>query len=102
VVSLPAQGARSKRNAQLLVHRSVNIVPRRVEIDYVSAVATGHPFGGPTLLVCLYLNGYRGAASTTREETIQIAEDDIANFVGDNRGHGQGVVIGGDFNTTAE
>jgi hypothetical protein len=73
-----------------------------VEIDYVSAIATGHPFAGPTLLVCLYLNGYRGTASTTREDTLQIAEDDISNYIGYNRTHSNGVIIGGDLNNTAE
>jgi hypothetical protein len=86
-------GAHRKRNAQLLVHRSVNVVPRRAEIDYVSAVATGHPFAGPTLLVCLYLNGYRGTCSTTREETMQIAEDDIADFAANSGSHSNGVII---------
>jgi endonuclease/exonuclease/phosphatase (EEP) superfamily protein YafD len=102
VTSLPAAGAHRKRNAQLLIHRSVHMAPRRVEVDYVSAVATGHPFAGPTLLVCLYLNGYRGVSSTAREETLQTAEDDIADFVGGTGTHNNAVIVGGDLNTTAE
>lgn len=65
----------------------------------MSAIATGHPLPGPTLLICMYVHGYSEVSSTTREATLPIAEEDLTAYLGENTGS---VIIAGDLNTSAE
>lgn len=98
-VSLPAPGAQRKQNAQILVHDSLVTSSRRAEVDYVSIVASGRPFEETaTLVACIYLNPHRDAASTTRENTVRVAQEDIMDFLEKHRSSGCNILIGGDLN----
>lgn len=100
--SRPAPGTRQKQNAQIMVAgQQVKVIQRKCETDYISVVATGVPFAGPTLIICMYLNKFGPAGATTRQETTQTAEEDIWEFL-ESSGSSGNVIVGGDLNCTID
>jgi hypothetical protein len=102
IISKEAPGAHRKRNAQILLHNSLHYKIRKIEVDYVSIMAYGHPLSGPTLIACCYLSPHRDARGTTRQDTVNTMEEDITEYVRGGQSTSTGIIIGGDFNATID